>query len=626
MKKLFFLLLSLSAFGQPSTPLTPSGSGNYSTNSNGNAVFASNVVSTAGQFIGNGAGLTNIPVSGIADGQVVTNNDSRALSFQNTSGISLWRINLGDGTVTSGRVYDSGSTLGMDFQKRLLYNAAGSARFDWSGSRPLFGSGLDVTSGLYVSTGSNYFGAQIVAPGVTISTLTNILSEITTDGIGQRTRYIPTPSYVNNQYQGAWSELFLVASNTLSHDPQPDFIAQRGYNLETIPNTNLPVFAETWESHWGIIGTGDAGQVEQYWQYTAPSNRQVLLNGSSGALRFYTWNLHDVDAIENDISADVVRLHGVGTNGGNYNVFTLTTSRTASNACDMVMRGNVSLVTNVLNGTITLSLMASNGGGFIIRDLFTNLLAKLQVASAAIELAGNGANNATNTLNLSSWYLINLNNTVNCDSNLTVNGVVTAASGKAQSSFLSGLTVNGNSNTFSSLIRAEAGLTLKQAQKLIFGAGASDNVSYQYLNGDSSGNDILAGSYRSFQFKTDTSSSGSGTVRLQINNTAPAHGPASTIIVTNADLLVAGGGNHGMGSTATNQTVTATATGLTNTLNMTYIAYLTAATSLSLTNAGGAAEFSGVTVAAFTPIRVQPGGKLVGSAITYATGNGGNAE
>jgi hypothetical protein len=77
---------------------------------------------------------------------------------------------------------------------------------------------------------------------------------------------------------------------------------------------------------------------------------------------------------------------------------------------------------------------------------------------------------------------------------------------------------------------------------------------------------------------------------------------------------------NGFSSFATNSTMTCTSTGCTNTTGINQVAYVTAATSASLTSASGITEFSGVTIAAFTPIRLQPNAKFTGTGITYATG------
>lgn len=85
------------------------------------------------------------------------------------------------------------------------------------------------------------------------------------------------------------------------------------------------------------------------------------------------------------------------------------------------------------------------------------------------------------------------------------------------------------------------------------------------------------------------------------------------------------GPSGGFGSSATNTTVVVSATGATNTLSVNTILYVTAATGASLTDNAGTTEFSGVTIAAFTPIRLQPGGKFVATGVTYATGTSSHA-
>jgi len=77
--------------------------------------------------------------------------------------------------------------------------------------------------------------------------------------------------------------------------------------------------------------------------------------------------------------------------------------------------------------------------------------------------------------------------------------------------------------------------------------------------------------------------------------------------------------NLGIGSLAV-ATATPTATGWTNSTESVHILYVTAATGAALLDNAGNTEFSGVTIAAFTPIRIQPSGKFTGTAITYATG------
>lgn len=85
------------------------------------------------------------------------------------------------------------------------------------------------------------------------------------------------------------------------------------------------------------------------------------------------------------------------------------------------------------------------------------------------------------------------------------------------------------------------------------------------------------------------------------------------------------GPSGGFGSSATNTTVVVSATGATNTLGVNVILYVTAATGASLTDNAGVTEFSGVTIANFTPIRMQPGGKFVATGVTYATGTSSHA-
>jgi hypothetical protein len=92
----------------------------------------------------------------------------------------------------------------------------------------------------------------------------------------------------------------------------------------------------------------------------------------------------------------------------------------------------------------------------------------------------------------------------------------------------------------------------------------------------------------------------------------------------NRPLGVIIGPSGGIGTTGTNTVVTA-ATGATNTLSYDIILYVTTATSAALTDNAGTTEFSGVAISAFTPIRLQPGGKFTGTSITYATGTTSHA-
>lgn len=98
-----------------------------------------------------------------------------------------------------------------------------------------------------------------------------------------------------------------------------------------------------------------------------------------------------------------------------------------------------------------------------------------------------------------------------------------------------------------------------------------------------------------------------------------------SVLSSNAVLTAAGVlevKNIGSTSAATGSP---TATGWTNATTITHILWVTAATSAALLDNAGATEFSGVTIAAFTPIRIQPGGKFTGTSITYATGSGAHA-
>ena len=73
----------------------------------------------------------------------------------------------------------------------------------------------------------------------------------------------------------------------------------------------------------------------------------------------------------------------------------------------------------------------------------------------------------------------------------------------------------------------------------------------------------------------------------------------------------------GYSSTATNA-ATVTATGWTNSLGMTCVVNITAATGLALYDNLGTNEFTGVTIASLTQIRVQAGGRITGTGVTAA--------
>jgi hypothetical protein len=81
----------------------------------------------------------------------------------------------------------------------------------------------------------------------------------------------------------------------------------------------------------------------------------------------------------------------------------------------------------------------------------------------------------------------------------------------------------------------------------------------------------------------------------------------------------------GFSSLATSTAMSTTANGCTNTTSMVQIAYITAATGATLKDNAGNTEFSSVTIAAFTPVRIQVGGKFTGTAITYAAGAAAHA-
>jgi hypothetical protein len=98
---------------------------------------------------------------------------------------------------------------------------------------------------------------------------------------------------------------------------------------------------------------------------------------------------------------------------------------------------------------------------------------------------------------------------------------------------------------------------------------------------------------------------------------------SANFLFTATQAIFSGGtiATNGVASCGTNQTLSVASTGVTNTLAVNYTVFLTAATGLSMSNNAGVAVFTGQTVAALTPITLQPGGKLVGTAITSAGGN-----
>lgn len=108
---------------------------------------------------------------------------------------------------------------------------------------------------------------------------------------------------------------------------------------------------------------------------------------------------------------------------------------------------------------------------------------------------------------------------------------------------------------------------------------------------------------------------------VSIGTTNGAGTGSGNITVTNSAYV--GKGiyiTNGIASFCTNATMVTTTTGCTNMDGINQIIYVTAATGASLTDNAGTTEFSSVTIAAFTPIRIQPGGKFLGTAITYAAG------
>lgn len=96
-------------------------------------------------------------------------------------------------------------------------------------------------------------------------------------------------------------------------------------------------------------------------------------------------------------------------------------------------------------------------------------------------------------------------------------------------------------------------------------------------------------------------------------------GAGQKLQVTGVTLSTAGFGSHSV------TTGSPTSTGWTNSTTVNQILYVTAATGASLTDNAGNTEFSGVTIANFTPVRIQPNGAFVGTGVTYATGSGAHA-
>lgn len=102
--------------------------------------------------------------------------------------------------------------------------------------------------------------------------------------------------------------------------------------------------------------------------------------------------------------------------------------------------------------------------------------------------------------------------------------------------------------------------------------------------------------------------------------------PAGLTLTTNSVVLASINGDTGLMSTVSgfgssaSGTITTSSTGATNTLSANVILYVTTATSATLKDNAGTTEFSGVNIAAFTPVRLQPGGAFIATGVTYATG------
>lgn len=137
----------------------------------------------------------------------------------------------------------------------------------------------------------------------------------------------------------------------------------------------------------------------------------------------------------------------------------------------------------------------------------------------------------------------------------------------------------------------------------------------------------VAGASAKFAGGQSTGNANGGDLNLAVS--LPAGSGSSLNALTNA-LNVSGQNgvvtiHYGVSSTSINTSMATTSTGCTNSTGMVQIAYVTAATGAALTDNAGNTEFSSVTISAFTPIRIQNGGKFTGSAITYATGSAAHA-
>jgi len=140
-------------------------------------------------------------------------------------------------------------------------------------------------------------------------------------------------------------------------------------------------------------------------------------------------------------------------------------------------------------------------------------------------------------------------------------------------------------------------ITLKDsAQIYAFGTGLRNatvtNSAGIYAIGGSSGNTGPG---------TGISGAYTNVVLVGDNEKIGATGKDRVILGPNMTLEAPGG----VGSAAVS-TITTSATGATNTLSVNVVLYVTAATGASLTDNAATTEFSGVTIAAFTPIRLQP--------------------
>lgn len=209
-------------------------------------------------------------------------------------------------------------------------------------------------------------------------------------------------------------------------------------------------------------------------------------------------------------------------------------------------------------------------------------------------------------------------------------GIVTGKVFYANTTITSGNTTDG-SGDMTGVIQIPGGgsftKTLYVGKHLLFPATATDNTvglafgteTYIYRFGSGNiridgelyvGGDIYPGTTATYDVGSASRKWRNANFSSTVNSVAFSGG---TFVSTN-----------GVGSLATG-TITTSATGATNTLTVNVVLYVTAATGASLTDNAGTTEFSGVTISGFTPIRLQPNGKFVGTSITYATGASSHA-